>query len=75
MFLENSLLQMFLNMFVDKILSTGIQFIKFHLQWLFILDFRWTEKVIKLFERYTIMKCVRTGPRDNLLRPQRWAQG
>ena len=71
MSLENSLFLMLLNMFVEKRLSTGIKSIRFHLQWLIILDFWWMQT---LSERYTIMRCVPTGPIDTLLWSQGWAQ-
>ena len=37
---ENSLFQILLNMFVDKIPSTSQKF-KLHAQWLIMLDFWW----------------------------------
>ena len=40
-FCKNSCFLMLLNMFVDKILLSGIWFIRFHLQWLNFFDFLW----------------------------------
>ena len=41
---------MLLNMLVDKIHWTGIELIKFHLQVLIMLDFRWNSYIIRAIE-------------------------
>ena len=50
--IRNSFFLILLNMFVDKIPSTGIKLIRFHLQGLIILDFRWNAWIIRTLHNY-----------------------
>ena len=59
MILENSLFLMLLNLFVDKIPSTVIKFIKFHLNgWIFLIF----GEMHKLSERYKNIMCTHWAP-------------